>query len=70
MVMLLVGILNRDIRIHEALSVTLLLVTQDLTDIQPKKKDLTDILGLSRFSTLSIVLVNKLILNRRVIIVE
>lgn len=69
MVMLLVGILNRDIRIHEALSVTLLLVTQDLTDIQ-QKKDLTDILGLSWFSTLSIVLVNKLILNRRVIIVE
>ena len=58
MVMLLVGILNRDIRIHEALSVTLLLVTQDLTDIQ-QKKDLTDILGLSWFSTLSIVLVNK-----------
>lgn len=60
MVMLLVGILNRDIRIHEALSVTLLLVTQDLTDI----------LGLSWFSTLSIVLVNKLIMIRRVIIVE
>lgn len=60
MVMLLVGILNRDIRIHEALSVTLLLMTQDLTDI----------LGLSWFSTLSIVLVNKLILIRRVIIVE
>jgi len=60
MVMLLVGILNRDIRIHEALSVTLLLVTQDLTDI----------LGLSWFSTISIVLGNKLIMIRRVIIVE